>query len=381
MKGYFRKRGDKWSFTLDVGKDELTGKRKQKTKSGFKTKKEAEKACAELIAQVENENYMEETEQKYGDYLINYMETITKHQVRPTTYNLQHFIATKHILPAIGHLKIKKIKPEHLQRMYTEKKDEGLSGAYIRTMHAIINKSLRKAVEWGKIKQNIATVVTPPRIEKAKTNTWTQKQSIQFLQAIKSRKFKSRKFYMAYVLAIYCGLRKGEILGLPWTNCDFENGYITIKQTLAKVRGQLFLQEPKTKGSVRKIKISSIVVQALMDHKKYQDEIKDHNPEYNDIDLVVANLNGTMIDPADLNRDFSAACAFAEVPTIRFHDLRHTHATLLLQLGENPKVVSERLGHADVSITLNTYSHVLPDMQESLVHNFELAMRQDMVDE
>lgn len=377
MKGYFRKRGDKWSFTLDVGKDDSTGKRKQKTVSGFKTKKEAEKACAELIAQVENDNYLEESEQLYGDYLLNYMETITKHQVRPTTYNLQYFIVTKHIIPSIGQIKIKRLKPEHLQTMYTRKKDEGLSGAYIRTMHAIINKSLRKALEWEKIKQNVATVVTPPRIEKAKTNTWTQAQSIQFLDAIKSRKFGSRKFYVAYILAIYCGLRKGEILGLPWDNCDLEKGYVTIKQTLAKVKSRLFLQEPKTKGSIRRIKISPSVVEALMEHKKYQDEIKSQNPDYQDNNLVIANWNGTPIDMPDLNKDFTAACAFAKVPVIRFHDLRHTHATLLLQLGENPKVVSERLGHADVSITLNTYSHVLPDMQESLVHNFELAMKQD----
>lgn len=374
MKGYFRKRGDKWSFTLDVGKDELSGKRKQKTMSGFKTKKEAEKACAELIAQVENDNYLDESGQLYSEYLLNYMETIAKHSIRATTYNLQFWMANKHIIPILGKLKLKNIKPSHLQSMYSEKINEGLRGSYIRTMHAIISKSLKKAVEWGLIKQNVASIVTPPRIEKAKTNTWTMEESTRFLGEIKSRKTGNKKFYAVYILAIYCGLRKGEILGLTWADCDLTNGYISITQTLVKIRSELSLQQPKTKGSVRKIKISQLVIDTLLEHKNKQNEIKSLNPDYQDHSLVIANWNGSPVDLSDINKDFKYGCTYAKVPTIRFHDLRHTHATLLLQLGENPKVVSERLGHADVSITLNTYSHVLPNMQESLVHNFELAM-------
>lgn len=123
------------------------------------------------------------------------------------------------------------------------------------------------------------------------------------------------------------------------------------------------LQEPKTKGSIRTIKVPDFALQILKAHKIKQMEIKLRvGSAYKEHDLVVANWTGSMIDPADINTDFKIACKFADVPKIRFHDLRHTHATLLLQLRENPKVVSERLGHADISITLNTYSHVLPNM-------------------
>ncbi|MED4726829.1 tyrosine-type recombinase/integrase [Aneurinibacillus migulanus] len=376
MKGHARKRGSKWSFVIDLGRDEVTGKRKQKWFSGYKTKKEAEKACAEMILQIENGQYVVESEQTYGDYLMQYLENIAQHSVRASTYQLHLFIATKHIIPKLGKKKLQSIKPMHLQEFYTQKIKEGLATSYIRNMHAIISKSLKKAAEWGLIKENIASLVTPPRIEKKQVKTWTLEEANQFLYKIKERKTGNKKLYIAYVLAIYCGMRKGEILGLCWKDCNFEKGYISIQQTLVKIKGSLSLQEPKTKGSIRTIKVPDFALQILKAHKIKQMEIKLRvGSAYKEHDLVVANWNGSMIDPADINADFKIACKFADVPQIRFHDLRHTHATLLLQLGENPKVVSERLGHADISITLNTYSHVLPNMQESLAQNFDLAMK------
>jgi len=171
-------------------------------------------------------------------------------------------------------------------------------------------------------------------------------------------------------------MRKGEILGLRWQDCDLENGFIRIQQTLVKANGKLSFQEPKTKGSIRTIVVPDFALQALKAHKVKQNEVKLRlGAAYEDHDLVVANWTGTMVLPTDINYDFKLACDFAGVPQIRFHDLRHTHATLLLQLGENPKVVSERLGHADVNITLNTYSHVLPTMQKDLAQNFDIAMK------
>ncbi len=376
MKGYFRKRGSKWSFSIDVGRDPETGKRKQKTVSGFKTKKEAEKACAELISQIENNEYIKESTDDYESYLLEYMENVAKHSIRPSTYELQLFICKKHIIPEIGNLKLKDIKPRHLQALYSRKMYTGLAASYIRNMHAIISKSLRKAAEWGAIKENIASLVTPPRIEKRQVRTWDLEETNKFLQEIKKRKTGNSKLYIAYILAIYCGMRKGEILGLRWKDCDLEKGIIRIQQTLVKTKGKLYFQEPKTKGSIRTIKVPDLAIQTLKAHKLKQKEIKlATSSAYEDHDLVVANWTGSMIDPADINADFKIACKFADVPQIRFHDLRHTHATLLLQLGENPKVVSERLGHADVSITLNTYSHVLPTMQENLAQNFNTAMQ------
>jgi integrase len=259
--------------------------------------------------------------------------------------------------------------------MYSNKIRTGLAPSYIRNMHAVVSKSLRKAAEWGLIKENIASLITPPRIEKKQVQTWTLEQANHFLQAIKKRKTGNSKLYIAYVLAIYFGMRKGEILALRWKDCDLSNGFVRIQQTLIKANGKLSFQEPKTKGSIRTIKVPDFALQALKAHKVKQNEVKLPLVLPTKTMTVVANWTGTMILPTDINHDFKLACEFADVPQIRFHDLRHTHATLLLQLGENPKVVSERLGHADISITLNTYSHVLPNMQESLAKNFDAAMQ------
>lgn len=161
-------------------------------------------------------------------------------------------------------------------------------------------------------------------------------------------------------------MRKGEILGLRWKDCDFEKGYISIQRTLVKSKSTLSLQEPKTKGSIRTIKVPEFALQALKAHQMKQKEIKMRlGAAYEDQDLVVATWTGSPVDPADINKDFKIGCEFANVPKIRFHDLRHTHATLLLQLSENPKVVSERLGHSDITITLNTYSYVLTNCRRA----------------
>ncbi len=172
-------------------------------------------------------------------------------------------------------------------------------------------------------------------------------------------------------------MRKGEILGLKWKNCDLENARLSVSQTsLSKVKEGLVFQEPKTKGSKRTISLPSFAVQCLKKHKALQDELKlKFGNAYEDNDLVVASGLGRPIDPADINRDMKYVIKKYNLPPISFHDLRHTHATTLLLLGENPKVVSERLGHANVGITLDTYSHVLPDMQKDLAKNFDQAMK------
>ncbi|WPS86510.1 tyrosine-type recombinase/integrase [Brevibacillus halotolerans] len=377
MKGHFRKRGSKWSFGVALGTDPNTGKRRQITRSGFKTKKEAEAACAQLISEFENEQYIKESKETYGEYLLDYMENTARHTIRPSTFDFHLFIAKKHIIPEIGSLKIKDLTPRHLQKLYSKKLKAGLASSYIRNMHAVISKSLKTATEWGLVRENIASLTTPPRIEKRQVQTWSLEQANHFLDTIKFRKTGNRKFHIVYVLAIYCGMRKGEILGLRWQDCDLEQGYIRIQQTIVKADGRLTFQAPKTRNSVRTIDVPEFAIQSLKTHQLMQKEKRlSLGSAYNDHDLVVANWNGTPVLPSDLNKDFKVACQFAKVPAIRFHDLRHTHATLLLQLGENPKVVSERLGHADVNITLNTYAHVLPTMQKSLAKNFDNAMKQ-----
>lgn len=370
MKGSVFKRGSTWYFVVDVGRDPVTGKRKQKWKGGFRTKKEAEKACAELIAQIEAGKYKEPATVTLESFLLEFMEG-EKHRIRETTWNNQMFLVQKHILPALGHVQLKDLSPLHLQKFYTQKASEGLSNSYLRSMYAVLSKTLRAAERWGLIEKNTAALVSPPRPQKREMRVWTLGEVRQFLQASEKR-----KFYIAYVLAVFTGMRRGEILGLRWSDIDLEKGVIHVQRTLYKTKGKLVFQEPKTRGSKRSIVISPIVISALKKHRVRQQEMRlKLGQAYIDHDLVVCSWNGNPVDPSDLNEDFKMAIKKAGVPQIRFHDLRHTHATILLQLGEHPKVVSERLGHSSVTITLDTYSHVLPDMQRALAENLEAAMK------
>nr|WP_237446640.1 site-specific integrase [Shimazuella alba] len=173
-------------------------------------------------------------------------------------------------------------------------------------------------------------------------------------------------------------MRKGEILGLRWKDCDLEEGKISNQQTLAKARGKLTFQEPKTSGSERTITLPHYATSCLEKHKIAQAQLKlKLGSAYQDNDLVVCSAIGNPIDTSDINKDMAYVIKKHNLPKISFHGLRHTHATMLLSIGENAKVVSERLGHANIGITLNTYSHVLPNMQKSLAENFDTAMKKN----
>ncbi|SMO54268.1 site-specific integrase [Melghirimyces algeriensis] len=372
MKGHFRKRGKTWYFTLDIGKDER-GKRKQKKVGGFKTKKEAEKACAELIAQIESEGYKEPKKVTLEEFMVDYFENHVKHTIRRTTFYNQMSLVNKHILPKLGNLQLAKITPMILQRFYNEMIEQGYSASYIRGIHAIIGKTLKTATEWDYISKNVATLIKLPRVTRREINIWSMEEATRFLSLVKDR-----STFIAYALAIYTGMRKGEILALRWQDCDLDKGQISVRQTLYHTKGGLIFQEPKTRGSRRTISISDYLIKCLKKHKRKQNHIKlQLGSGYQDHGLIVCHTHGTPIHPQDINRDLKRAIKKHNFRPISFHDLRHTHATMLLQLGENPKVVSERLGHSSVTITLDTYSHVLPDMQKSLAEKFDLAMKKN----
>ncbi|MED0678736.1 site-specific integrase [Aneurinibacillus thermoaerophilus] len=374
MKGYFRKRGTKWSFTIDIGRDPETGKRKQKTVSGFKTKKEAEKACAEMIAQIENGDYIESSKDTLGHFLTEWLNTSAKQTMRTTTHDTYTRCVNHRINPELGHIKLSELKPMHVQKFYSKLLNEGVTGEYIRFLHAILRSALNTAVKWQLLQKNIMTNVQPPRLSRKEKATWTAEQARQFLAFARE---KGTRRYIVYLLAIYTGMRRGEIFGLRWKDIDFENGKISINQTLSWVSGKgLIFQEAKTKRSHRSISISDFVIQELKNHKLQQRKEKLQMGEaYKDQDLVAASAYGNPMNPRGVTEYFRKLTIEAALPPIRFHDLRHTHATIMLRLGEHPKIVSERLGHSNIQMTLNLYSHVTPDMQKDASTRFEQAMQ------
>ncbi|MFC0188196.1 tyrosine-type recombinase/integrase [Fictibacillus aquaticus] len=374
MKGYFRKRGARWSFTLDIGRDEKTGKRKQKTVSGFSTKKEAQAAAADLIAKFEQGQYVEPSKVTVNEFLGDYMSVHYRSSVRPGTLERAEHMLKNHITPAFGHAMMKNLKPLHFQRFYAEKSEAGLSPGTIKGMHTFLVTAMEMAVTWELLPNNPARRAKPPKQQQHTISVWSHEESEMFLQHAKG----VSSYYLIFLVALYTGMRKGEILGLRWDDIDFEAKTIYVNQSLTYSLKELRISEPKTKSSKRAILTPVHVLQELKKHRLRQKEIKLKLGTGYDNALaekyVFTTSKGNFIYPQVLNKALVKLCKELELSPIRFHDLRHTHATMLLSLGVNPKIVSERLGHTSIVITLDTYSHVLPAMQEEMVTNLETAI-------
>lgn len=249
---------------------------------------------------------------------------------------------------------------------------EGLSAEYIRYLHSILKSFFKYQIRIQSIAKSPVELAVPPRIGRKEQKTWTIEEAVRFLETVKND---NQTYYIVYLLAIYTGLRRGEILSLRWRDCDLNQGKISVRQTLYYNNQHFEFLEPKTSRSNRLVSIPSTVIQELISHRHHQDKRKkEMEAVYNDFDLIAANEFGAPINPRTLTGHFRRMIQKANVPKIKFHGQRHTHATILLQIGEHIKIVSERLGHSNAAMTMNVYSHVTSDMQREAARKFELAL-------
>lgn len=367
MRGTVKKDGATWYFVCDVGIDTNTGKRKQFKRRGFATKKEAEAALAQTITDYERGTFLLPSKTTVEEFIGEWLQN-KQSSVRKSTYRSYEWLARKHIYPHIGHIRLAKLTPLHLQRMYSDlqKGDKPLSKRSVLHVHLVLQEALDRAVKWNMVIRNVAKAVEPPRPPKKQFSTWSKEEIIRFLEASKDD-----RYYIAFLLAIMTGMRKGEILGLRWRDIDFQTNVLSVRQTLSYTGKGSEFQAPKTDHGRRAIVLPSQVIEELRKHKVAQAKEKlQLGAEYNDTDLVVATSHGTPVTARALDKSWYELRERANVPCIRFHDLRHTHASLMLLLGTHPKVVSERLGHANIGITLDTYSHVMPGLQEAAATQF-----------
>ncbi|WP_436711839.1 tyrosine-type recombinase/integrase [Brevibacillus formosus] len=358
---------------VDIGPDPLTGKRRQKTVSGFKTKKEAEKACAELITQIENGEYVNESKITFGEFILDWLHTVAKPTLRVTTQAGYRSAIHSRLIPAFGTYKMVDIKPVQIMRYYSSLLDEKVSEEYVQYLHSILKNSFNTAVKWGLIKNNIMQNVDQPKRKRKEMKVWNIDEANRFLEAVKNDK---PYYYILYLLAIYTGMRRGEILALKWKDCMLDEGKISVSKTLSYVSGQgIVIQETKTGRSNRVISLSNSLIEELIRHRSIQQEDRRlFGDGYLDQDFIIAKNDGEPLNPHYVHNHFKKLVKKLEIPEIRFHDLRHTHATLMLKIGEHPKIVSERLGHSSIQMTLNVYSHVTFDMQKESAARFDQAM-------
>lgn len=381
---HVRRRGNKWQISVEKGVDPLTGERQRVYQtipdSEHMTKTEAEKEMAKLVVELEYGTYIEPENMKLGEFLLMWLEDECEPNLAPRSYERYEEIMKKHIIPAMGGIPLQKLKPMHVQTYQSKKlksgridgKPGGLSNKSVRMHMHLLSQALKYAVGLQILKNNPCQHVKAPKVKKPKVNYLEEKEVNKLLKHIKQNG--KNWDYIFFSLAVHTGMRRGELLGLSWDDIDFKNSKIYIRDTLQRIRGKgLLLKEyPKTESSRRSIDISDKLVKLIKKHKKKQSEERlKYDGEYQDNNMVFGNKNGSYVNPGSMTRRFNRYLEAAKVKKIRFHDLRHTHASLLLKAGEQPKVVQERLGHITIVTTQDLYSHLFPSMQKEAAKKME----------
>jgi integrase len=294
-------------------------------------------------------------------YMLDWLQGMAA-RVRLTTHVRYERVIRRHILPTLGPQSLARLGPEHLHKLYADLLEHGLTAAGVRLAHAVLSRGLRDAYRFGLVARQVTTLVTPPRIPRHAMLVMTAPEARRFLEITKGT-----RYHALFVLALSTGMRQGELLALRWQDVDLDRGVVRIQQAVARVHGTLTVSEPKTARGRRQIALTPQAIQALRHHRSQQAaERLRLGPVWHDQGLIFCSLVGTFLDPAHLTtRVFQPLLRRAALPHMRFHDLRHTAATLLLAEGVHAKVVSEMLGHATIGLTLDLYSHVLPDMQSA----------------
>lgn len=358
----YRRRDGRWAASLTVGND--ANGRQRRRAFYAKTRREVEEKLARARAAQLDGLLLESNQLTVSEYLTRWLEDDARVTVRPTTYASYESVIRLHISPHLGRVKLSKLGPAQVQALYAKLEQDGASPRMRQYVHAILHRALSRAVKWELITRNPCTAVARPRAPQKEIRPLDQAQVRSLLKVAHGDPLEA-----LYVLAVTTGLRQGEILALRWQDVDIERRTVTVRRTLTEVNGQLAFGEPKTKRGRRAVEIPELAARALRAHRSTIAAIP------HPASLVFADSKGGPIRKQNLvRRSFRPLLKRAKLGHVRFHDLRHTAATLLLAEGVHPKVVQERLGHATISITLDTYSHVLEGMDREAANRLDAVL-------
>jgi integrase len=357
---YQRKDG-RWAASIS-----LEG-RKRKTFYGETRKEVAEKLNTALQEQKQGTLAMG-SRQMLKTFLEQWLEDVHKPTIRISTLYRYRGILDNHILPELGHIQLQRLTAQQVQALYAKKRREGLAPSSIVKIHQILHMALDSAVHWRLVSRNVCDDVSPPSREKHEIQPLTKEQAQKLLQVARGHRLEA-----LLPLALATGMRRGEMLGLRWSDIDLVRGSLQVRRSMNRVgKSGVVESSPKTAKSRRSIVLPRFVIEVLKQHRIRQAEARLKAGErWEDHDWVFCNIYGRFLEPVIVHRLFKALLKEAGLPQIRFHDLRHSAATFLLSMGVHPKVVQELLGHSQISITMDTYSHVLPSMQRDAMDKMD----------
>jgi integrase len=376
MKGSIRERSPShWAIILDIP-DPKTGKRRRKWHSFEGTKRQAQIECARLISAVQGGTYLEPSKTTLAQFLDRWLEHM-RSQISPKSHARYSELARKNIVPLLGSTILTKLRAEAIDAAYAKaltsgRRDGrgGLSPQTVTHMHRILKQALGQAVKWELLIRNPVDVASPPKASRGKMNTYDLDQTAELIEAMRPT-----RMLVPTLLAVLCGMRRGEIAALRWKNVDLNTGQLAILESAEQVGSKIRYKMPKS-GKGRTLALSANLVEDLRAHRLRQaEELLRVGVILSDDTFVVAQTDGTPLQPDTLTQDWFRKLANTSLPRIRLHDLRHAHATHMLANGIHPKVASERLGHSKIGITLDLYSHVLPGMEADAAERVDAALQ------
>jgi integrase len=299
-------------------------------------------------------------------YLNTWLEQVVRQSVRPRTYISYEGVVRLHIVPTLGRTRLDRLAPSQVQQLLNIKLAAGLSPRSVDYIRQVLKTALAKAVRWGLTTRNAAQLADGPRVESHEVQPFTPDEARAFLSAVRGDRLEA-----LYSVALAVGLRQGEALGLQWSDIDLEDGLIHVRYQLQRLGGRLQLVPLKTTKSRRTVALPASIVTKLREHRRRQ---LDERPAIGD-GYVFATAQGAPLDAHNVLRVYKAVLVAAGLPDKRFHDLRHSCATLLLVQGTPIRVVMDLLGHSQISLTANTYSHVLPELRREAAERMEAVLQ------